>query len=90
MTTLSELKTARADAGAAYAAAAAAYLDAWVELKAYDMALSNNNVAGGVAGTFGGDAPVPCPHSEFLRSSIHGELAQRAQVRHVAIIKSLG
>lgn len=46
MPTVSELNTARDEAGAAYAAAAAAYVAAWKELSAYDMAIGSSHVGG--------------------------------------------
>lgn len=42
--TMATLVAARDAAGAAYALAAKAYIDAYIELKAYDEVLSNNNV----------------------------------------------
>lgn len=41
MTTLAQAKTARITAGAAYEAAAASFLAAWIELHAYDLALQD-------------------------------------------------
>lgn len=42
--TMATLVAARDAAGAAYALAAKAYIDAYIELKAYDEVLSNSNV----------------------------------------------
>ncbi len=88
-TTIADLKTARATAGAAYAAAAQAYLDAYAELAAYDMALSNRNLAQGHQPSFGSAPTVP-PHGEFLRDSIHGSLVERITARHLELLKSIG
>ncbi len=55
-TTLEELRTARAAAGADYAAAIAALQSSFVELAAYDRALQNSNVIG-----LGGHHPIGYP-----------------------------
>lgn len=85
MATLETHKANRAAAGAAYRAAAAAFVDAYVELKAYDLTLENNNVGGGVQPSFGGSSPVTVAigHGEFLRdaSSITGSVTERVQAR---------
>ncbi len=49
-TTLEELRTARAAAGTAYAAAIAALQSSFIELAAYDRALQNSNVIIGMPG----------------------------------------
>lgn len=69
----------RAAAGAAYAAAARAYADAWVELQAYDLAT-------GQPGGFGAQ-PVIAGHSEFLRDlpAVTRDPAARAAARNVQI-----
>lgn len=88
-TTITEVIAARREAGEAYAAAAKAYLEAWVQLKAYDMALSNGNVAAIEAGRgFAGVAEV-APHWEFLTEQLHGGLVDRAMAQHNQIIRSL-
>ncbi|WP_439671399.1 hypothetical protein AEMCBJ_04285 [Cupriavidus necator] len=89
MTTITEVIAARQDAGAAYAAAAQAYVDAWVRLKAYDMALSNGNVAAIDAGRGFAGLPEVVPHSEFLTESLHSGLVDRATAEHNRIIRSL-
>jgi len=55
-TTLEELRTARAAAGTAYAAAIAALQSSFIELAAYDRALQNSNVIG-----LGGHHPIGYP-----------------------------
>jgi hypothetical protein len=58
MSTLTELRTHRDTAGAAYAAAYAALKAAWVTLRAHEIALANAKVASPTA-TFGGAANQP-------------------------------
>ncbi|CAG2136143.1 hypothetical protein [Cupriavidus numazuensis] len=88
-TTITEVIAARQEAGAAYAAAAQAYLDAWVTLKAHDMACANGNVAAIDAGRGFAGLPEVVPHSEFLTASLHGGLVDRAVEQHDRIIRSL-
>lgn len=68
----------RAAAGAAYAAAAQAYADAWVDLQAYDLATNGSGF---------GAQPVIAGHSEFLRDlpAITRDPAGRAASRHIQI-----
>ena len=74
--TKTELIEQRAAAGAAYAAAAAAYFQAWVTLHAFYMVASNGTV-GAVGTERCGGAPQPtlAGHPEFLRGD---ELTQAA------------
>lgn len=69
----------RLAAGAAYAAAAKAYVDAWVELHAHDLAT-------GQPGGFGAQ-PEIAGHSEFLRDlpAVTRNPAARASARNVQI-----
>lgn len=69
----------RLAAGAAYAAAAQAYADAWVELQAYDLATSQTSGFGA--------QPVIAGHSEFLRDlpAVTRDPAARAAARNVQI-----
>lgn len=73
------ISASRTAAGAAYAAAAQAYADAWVELQAYDLATRQ-------PGGFGAQ-PVIAGHSEFLRDlpAITRDPAGRAAARHIQI-----
>jgi len=87
MATIPEIKAARAVAGAAYAAAAKAYLDAWAELHGYDQALCNAALAQHRPLGFAG-SPQPLPHGEFLTQSIHGGLIDRAKTRAAEIVAS--
>lgn len=68
MANAAELIAARNDAGAAYRAAVEAYVDAWKELHAYDLALSNSNVR--VIATQGFNTSLmsapPMLHPQFL------------------------
>jgi hypothetical protein len=85
MKTLSEVQADRVAAGAAYVAAAQAYIDAWVELHAHDLALSsrtNDN---------SGFGPLQWPggHAKFLRDPLHGDAHERARARSVEIGNSL-
>lgn len=88
-TTITDLKIQRASAGSVYAAAAQAYLDAYAELKAFDMALGNAAFSQVEPPSFGGGVPIPVPHGEFLRDSIHGGLSDRIQARHLQLIASV-
>lgn len=90
MKTIPELRADRIAAGAAYQAAAAAYIAAFVELAAHDTALLNANTDGGrtVAGQFSA-LQAPSPHGEFLRDPLHGDAHDRARARSVEIIASL-
>lgn len=87
MATITEIKAARALAGAAYAAAAQAYADAWVELHGYDQALCNAALTQPRPLGFAG-APQPLPHGEYLPKFIHGGLIDRAKTRAAQIIAS--
>ena len=66
----------RAEAGAQYAAAAQAYLEAWVELHAHDHA-ANSDLG------FRAAPPAAMPHPEFLphAGAIVGFAIQAAQRR---------
>ena len=85
MATLTQLQADRAAAGAAYAAAAQAYLDAFVELHAYDLALSSRtNDTSGFA-----ELQPPNGHAKYLREPLHGGVIDRATARAVEITSSL-
>lgn len=84
MKTLAQLQADRAAAGAAYAAAAQAYVDAWVELHAHDMAISSRN---GDNSGFGAQ-PEPVGHAKYLRDPVHGNASDRARARQVAILEA--
>lgn len=64
--TLAQMIAARAEAGAAYAAAAEAYLSTWVELSALDDALANGNVGGRRDLATFNELPTVLAHAEFL------------------------
>ena len=91
MTTKTELIAARNAAGAAYAAAAQAYVDAYIELHAYDMVCGNGNVA--VSSHVPGfpDIAQALAHAEFLRDvqPINNHAAERARVLHEEILHTL-
>lgn len=78
MTTRTQMLADRATAGAAYATAAAAYLDAFVELHAYDLTLG-----GSVRLMTGGfpELQPPTPHSVFLTQRLDGSVGDRVAAR---------
>jgi hypothetical protein len=94
MATRAELVTARAAAGAAYAAAAQAYVDAWVELAAHDGAVGNNNIRGVSPGSKFNAQPEVLMHPEFLPAAARdamvspGATGLAAGPRAEAIIRS--
>lgn len=68
--TKTELIKQRALAGAAYAAAAASYVDAWVTLHALDTVATNGNVNAVDLSRAGvGGQPQLAGHPEFLRDT---------------------
>jgi hypothetical protein len=71
--------TTRAEAGTAYAAAAAAYVEAWVELHAHDRAINRSG--------FGGQ-PEALAHPDFLSdvSGLNRDPGGRASARADQII----
>lgn len=71
----STLVTERAAAGAAYAAAAAGYVEAWIELNAYDACVSNSNVSpdGAEVSRFH-NSPEVLKHPDFLPSEVRNAL----------------
>jgi hypothetical protein len=79
MPNLTEMHEARQTAGEAYAAAAAAYVAAYIELHAHDLALMQ-----GVASGFADFGP-PTAHAEFLRSPLHANHGERASKRREAL-----
>jgi hypothetical protein len=87
MTTITQLRTDRQTAGAAYVSAATAYIDAWVELHAYDLTLKN--VAGDYLTSFNDLPPLPVLHSEFLREFAPGSLSDRVRARHEELLASM-
>ena len=89
-TSLPTHKTNRAAAGAAYAAAAAAYVNAYVELAAYDMTVSNTGIGGSHTAGFG-DQPKILGHAEFLRdvpTAQGGDIAGRIRTRFLTLLAS--
>ncbi len=89
MATIDDLIDGRAAAGAAYSAAAQAYLAAWVELHAYDMAVGNAAFAQGEQNGFN-ELPVVLLHPAFLHGSFGGTaLVDAANARNVALIRSV-
>lgn len=91
MTTPAELLAARQAAGDAYAAAAQAYVDAWVTLHAYDIACGNRNVGLVHADHRSPQLPEVPPHPEFLPRGVRepGRPADRAMEMGVQLINSL-
>ena len=89
MATLSTHRSNRATAGAAYAAAAAAYVAAWVELKAHDEVVQNANVGGGQQLGFG-EQPELAGHAEYLRNrpAVLGDLPAKVNTRLLQILAS--
>jgi hypothetical protein len=85
MKTLSQVQADRAAAGAAYAIAAQAYIDAFAELHAHDLALASRT---GNSNGFPAFQP-PTPHADFLRDYIHGGVIDRAVARAEQITRSL-
>lgn len=89
--TKTELIAARNAAGAAYAAAAKAYVDAWINLKAYDMAGGNSHVA--ISSHVPGFPGIveAMPHVEFLPNvaDLHNRAVDRANEKHVAILATI-
>ncbi|ARK43011.1 hypothetical protein [Burkholderia pseudomallei] len=86
-----ELIEARNAAGAAYAEAAKAYVDAYIALHAHDLACGNKNVCA-LSHVLGfGDIAQALQHGEFLRdvTAINGHAAERATVLHEQILKGL-
>lgn len=89
-TSLPTHKANRAAAGAAYAAAATAYIAAYVELAAYDQTVANSNVGGGLQLGFG-ELPHISGHSEFVRdvpATTGGNIADRIRARANTLIAS--
>lgn len=90
--TKTELIEQRATAGAAYAAAAAAYVEAWVALHALDTVATNGNVgAVSVSQAGGGAQPQLAGHPEFLRNiaEVLRDPAGRARSMAAAMLDSL-
>jgi hypothetical protein len=89
--TKTELIEARSAAGAAYAAAAKAYVDAYFALHAYDLVCGNNNVQAIAHAVGFGEMAQAIQHGEFLRdvTGINGHAADRAISRHVQILNGL-
>lgn len=89
--TLDELKSNHAAAGAAYAAAAHAYFEAWQELHAHDLALGNSNVGVGHQPTFN-DTPTVLRHPVFFPdpAAINNPMSYRSTSARVeALLASL-
>ena len=88
MTDLTQAVLNRAKAGAAYAAAAEAYVAAWIELHAHDMALANRT---GDHRSFGGGPAVAAAHPQFLPDvgQINADPGGRSAERCAAISQDL-
>ena len=90
MKTIEQVKSEREAAGAAYTAAVAAYLDAWVELHAYDLALSNGNYGDPTLNIQSfREMPEVLSHSEFPTARVAPALGNRAKARHEEILREL-
>ena len=91
--TQDDFLTQRAAAGAAYAAAAAAYLQAWIDLRAFDLAGSNGNVRALQPGVGGSAMPEIVGHAEFLTGQaltvLSRDPAGQAMAKSLPLIKSL-
>lgn len=85
MKTFAQLQIEREAAGAAYAGAAAAYLSAFAELHAYDLAVSRGKLIGGGFSTLN----WPTPHAEFLQQRQDGSVMERANARAAELVKTL-
>jgi hypothetical protein len=81
---IAQLRANRDQAGERYAAAARAYVDAYVELHAYDLALASRT------GDNSGFAALNAlnGHPKYLRDPLNGGAVDRAQIRSVEIIAS--
>ena len=97
MKTVSQLRQDRETAGTAYAAAAAAYASAWIELHAHDLVLSNANVIDrtrtpACAQFIPGGVVHLSRHAEFLTDTGNFQpqhLSAAALQRHEAIMVNL-
>ncbi|WP_009982333.1 hypothetical protein [Burkholderia pseudomallei] len=89
--TKTELIDARNAAGAAYAAAAQAYVDTWIALHAHDLACGNKNVCALPHVLGFGEMAQALLHGEFLHdvTAINGRAAERAIAMHEQILKGL-
>ena len=87
MKTIDDLKQERHEAGVAYAAAARAYVDTWIELNAYDLALENQIRQ--PLPSFHGSVPAAAKHPEFLRDVIGAGAPTKAHARHEEILNEL-
>lgn len=89
---LDELKAHRANAGAAYAAAAETFTSAFVELAALDRVLSNDRLAAGPQLGFG-EVPLVPGHGEFLPHpelvAITGYVHDRVTTRADQLLKGI-
>jgi len=91
MKTIDQVKSEREAAGAVYAAAVKAYVDAWVELHAYDLALSNR-LYGDPSLNIQSfrEPPEVLSHSEFPTAEVGPSLDNRARARHEEILREMG
>jgi len=89
-TTITEVIAARREAGEAYAAAARAYVEAWIRLQGYDLACANGSVGLLASSRFGGQ-PTVLAHTDFLSdvAPLHRDLVDRAMAEHNRIIRSI-
>ena len=88
--TIEDVKRERETAGAAYQAAASAYLDAWVELAALDLVLSNAVYGDPAmhANRFR-EEPTVLSHGDFPTAQWSPSLGRRAQARHEEILSEM-
>jgi hypothetical protein len=89
LSTLTELRSHRDTAGAAYAAAYAAFKSAWVTLRAHEIALANAKVASPTS-TFGGPSNQPdviaFRHPEYLTDTGATDWSALAQAAASSLI----
>lgn len=85
---IDQLLADRQAAGVRYAAAAQAYVEAYVELHAHDLAVANAAVSRPASGACAPFVPPP-GHGEFLRDPLHTRWAERVVERHHTILRSL-
>lgn len=78
---VAKLQALRDQAGAAYAAAAQGYVDAWIELHTLDIALASRTGSNSGFGAL----PVPAGHPKYLREPVHGDAVDRTRPRLLEI-----
>jgi hypothetical protein len=90
--TKTQLIAARAAAGAAYVAAAQAYISAYVSLASYDITCTNQSIGVPIVGSGFPMLPTVLQHSEFLRDlalAYNGRPQDSAMAAAVAIIPTI-